>query len=129
MVSGGGGVITNISSGAAGGGFTTKLLDIGGGFDVSSYYASKAGLEGLTRVTASMGGPDNIRVNAIRPCLIVDKHGHHWLEGFRDLLQILEGQVEAEDVANMVLFLSSEDARYVTGQTMEVGGGFICKLG
>ena len=73
MVEAGGGVITNISSGAAGAGFTTKLLEIGGGFDVSSYYASKAGLEGFTRVTASMGGPDNIRVNAIRPQLIVDK--------------------------------------------------------
>ena len=65
MVEAGGGVITNLSSGAAGGGFTTRLLEVGGGFDVSSYYASKAGLEGLTRVTASMGGPHNIRVDAI----------------------------------------------------------------
>ena len=128
MVSAGGGVIINISSGAAGGGFTPKLLEIGGGFDVSSYYASKAGLEGLTRVTASMGGPDKIRVNAIRPQLIVNKQGHHWLEGLREHLQILEGPLQGEDVANMILFLSSEDARYITGETMEVGGGFMYKL-
>ena len=128
MVSAGGGVIINISSGAAGGGFTPKLLEIGGGFDVSSYYASKAGLEGLTRVTASMGGPDNIRVNAIRPQLIVNKQGHHWLEGLREHLQILKGPLQGEDVANMILFLSSEDARYITGETMEVGGGFMYKL-
>ena len=128
MVSGGGGVIINISSGAAGGGFTPKLLEIGGGFDVSSYYASKAGLEGLTRITASMGGPDNIRVNAIRPQLIVDKQGHHWLEGLREHLQILKGQLQGVDVAKMILFLCSEDARYVTGETMEVGGGFMYKL-
>ena len=79
--------------------FTTKLLEIGGGFDVSSYYASKAGLEGFTRVTASMGGPDNIRVNAIRPQLIVDKQGRHWLEGLRALLQVLDGQLQGEDIA------------------------------
>ena len=128
MVEAGGGVITNISSGAAGAGFTTKLLEIGGGFDVSSYYASKAGLEGFTRVTASMGGPDNIRVNAIRPQLIVDKQGRHWLEGLRALLQVLDGQLQGEDIAKMVLFLSSDDARYITGETLEVGGGFMYKL-
>ena len=57
MAAAGGGVITNISSGAAGAGFTQKMLEIRGGFDVSSYYAAKAGLEGFTRVTASMGCP------------------------------------------------------------------------
>ena len=128
LVEAGGGVITNISSGAAGGGFTTRLLEVGGGFDVSSYYASKAGLEGLTRVTASMGGPHHIRVNAIRPQLIVDKQGHHWLEGLRDLLQVLDGQLQADDIANMILFLSSADARFITGETIEVGGGFMYKL-
>ena len=128
MVAGGGGVITNISSGAAGMGFTTKLLEIGGGFDVSSYYASKAGLEGLTRVTASMGGPENIRVNTIRPQLIVDKQGRHWLEGLRELLQIQDGQLQGVDIANAVLFLSSEVARYINGVTLEVGGGFVSKL-
>ena len=131
MVAGGGGVITNISSGAATMGFTTKILEIGsesGGFDVSSYYASKAGLEGLTRITASMGGPENIRVNTIRPQLIVDKQGRHWLEGLRELLQIQDGQLQGVDIANSVLFLSSEDARYINGVTLEVGGGFVSKL-
>ena len=131
MASGGGGVITNISSGAATMGFTTKTLEMGsknGGFDVASYATSKAGLEGLTRVTASMGGPDNIRVNAIRPQLIVDKQGNHWLEGLRELLQILDGKIQSVDIANAVLFLSSEDARYINGVTLEVGGGFMSKL-
>ena len=99
-----------------------------GGFDVASYATSKAGLEGLTRVTASMGGPDNIRVNAIRPQLIVDKQGNHWLEGLRELLQILDGKIQSVDIANAVLFLSSEDARYINGVTLEVGGGFMSKL-
>ena len=131
MASGGGGVITNISSGAATMGFTTKTLEMGsknGGFDVASYATSKDGLEGLTRVTASMGGPDNIRVNAIRPQLIVDKQGNHWLEGLRELLQILDGKIQSVDIANAVLFLSSEDARYINGVTLEVGGGFMSKL-
>jgi 3-oxoacyl-[acyl-carrier protein] reductase len=75
-----------------------------------------------------MGGPDNIRVNAIRPQLIVNKQGHHWLEGLREHLQILKGQLQGVDVAKMILFLCSEDARYVTGETMEVGGGFMYKL-
>ena len=75
-----------------------------------------------------MGGPHNIRVNAIRPQLIVDQKGHHWLEGLRDLLQILDGQLQGEDIANMILFLSSAGARFITGETIEVGGGFMYKL-
>jgi NAD(P)-dependent dehydrogenase (short-subunit alcohol dehydrogenase family) len=129
MAAAGGGAITNISSGAAGSGFTEKMLEIRGGFDVSSYAAAKAGLEGFTRVTASMGGPENIRVNAIRPRLIVNKDGHHWLEHVREYVQILEGKVEAEDIANTVLFLSSEDARYINAAILEVGGGSVSNLG
>ena len=128
MAAAGGGVITNISSGAAGAGFTEKMLEIRGGFDVSSYYAAKAGLEGFTRVTASMGGPENIRVNAIRPRLIVDKKGHHWLEHVREYTQILDGKAEAEEIANTVLFLSSDDARYINAPTLEVDGGTVATV-
>ena len=128
MAASGGGVITNISSGAAGSGFTKKMLEIRGGFDVSSYYAAKAGLEGFTRATASMGGPENIRVNAIRPRLIVNKEGFHWLEHVREYMQILEGKVQAEDIANTVAFLSSEDARFINAATLEVGGGCVSNI-
>ena len=75
-----------------------------------------------------MGGPDKIRVNAIRPWLCFDKQGHHWLESLRDLYQILDGKSDAGDIANTVLFLSSEDARYITGAIMDVGGGVANKL-
>jgi NAD(P)-dependent dehydrogenase (short-subunit alcohol dehydrogenase family) len=91
------------------------------------YVSSKAGLVGLTRATALELAPYRIRVNAIAP-------------GLTDTAQPRYGMTEEEvqergrevplgrmatpdDIADMAVFLASEEARYVTGQTLHVNGG------
>jgi 3-oxoacyl-[acyl-carrier protein] reductase len=96
------------------------------GFGVASYAASKAGLEGLTRAVAVELGPCNVNVNAVAPGFIRTER-----------LQLLPPEVidkarkssvlgriaEPEDVARVITFLCSEEARHITGQTIVVDGG------
>ncbi len=96
------------------------------GFGVASYAASKSGLEGLTRAVAVELGPSNVNVNAVAPGFIRTER-----------LQLLPPEVidkarkssvlgriaEPEDVARVVSFLCSDEARHITGQTIVVDGG------
>jgi len=96
------------------------------GFGVASYAASKAGLEGLTRAVAVELGPCNVNVNAVAPGFIRTER-----------LQLLPPEVidkarkssvlgriaEPEDVARVIMFLCSDEARHITGQTIVVDGG------
>jgi 3-oxoacyl-[acyl-carrier protein] reductase len=96
------------------------------GFGVASYAASKAGLEGLTRAIAVELGPSNVNVNAVAPGFIRTER-----------LQLLPPEVidkarkssvlgriaEPEDVARVITFLCSDEARHITGQTIVVDGG------
>ena len=96
------------------------------GFGVASYAASKAGLEGLTRAVAVELGPCNVNVNAVAPGFIRTER-----------LQLLPPEVidkarkssvlgriaEPEDVARVITFLCSDEARHITGQTIVVDGG------
>lgn len=92
------------------------------------YSSSKAAVIGLTRHLAREFGPDNINVNAVAPGVIGTG---------RILAQMSDEQrkkTEAatplgrigspEDIAGVVAFLASEDARHVTGVTIDVNGGF-----
>ena len=122
-----------MSSLAASVGFSKNLLDLAGGAPGASYYAAKAGVDAFTRFTASMGGQHNIRVNCVRPGQIItpgatNPEGDHWFKNVFDLMQILEGPGQAEDVANVVLFLVSDDARFLTGEMINVDGGCPRKL-
>jgi 3-oxoacyl-[acyl-carrier protein] reductase len=96
------------------------------GFGVASYAASKSGLEGLTRAIAVELGPCNVNVNAVAPGFIRTER-----------LQLLPPEVidkarkssvlgriaEPEDVARVIIFLCSDEARHITGQTIVVDGG------
>lgn len=95
-------------------------------FGVAAYAASKAALIGLTRSAAVELGPSNVNVNAVAPGFVRT-----------DLLETLPPDVverakkgsvlgrlaEPEDVANVIVFLCSEEARHVTGQVILVDGG------
>lgn len=102
---------------------------VGGGiFGNTVYGTSKAGVIGLTKGLAREGGPFNINVNAICPgpvntSLIADFKGEareNYLKGIP-----LRRFAEPEDVANVVLFLASDEARHVSGEITDVDGGIM----
>ena len=133
MIAGGGGRIVNMSSVAAQRGFSKKMYDLVGRGPSASYYAAKAGVDAFTRYTAGMGGQHNIRVNGVRPGQIITPAvdtggGHHSLEAMFDFIQILDTKGYPADVANTVLFLVSDDARFLTGEIINVDGGMPGKL-
>ncbi len=133
LVEAGGGAIVNMSSIAAVLGFSKNLYDITGRVPSASYYVAKAGVDAFTRYTASMGGQHNIRVNCVRPGQIITPGATggtdtHVFKPIFDLTQILEGPGYPEDVANVVLFLASDDSRFITGEIINIDGGTPRKL-
>ncbi|HEY4100216.1 MAG TPA: SDR family NAD(P)-dependent oxidoreductase [Gemmatimonadales bacterium] len=96
------------------------------GFGVASYAASKAALEGLTRAAAVELGPSNVNVNAVAPGFIrterLDQLPRDLIERTRKRA-VLGRLAEPDDIAQVILFLCSEAARHITGQTIVVDGG------
>jgi len=96
------------------------------GFGVANYAASKAALEGLTRAAAVELGPANVNVNAVAPGFIRTERmsmlPKEVIERARKH-SVLGRVAEPEDVANVITFLCSDEARHVTGQTLVVDGG------
>jgi NAD(P)-dependent dehydrogenase (short-subunit alcohol dehydrogenase family) len=129
----GGGAIVNMSSIAAVIGFSKAMYDIAGRTPSASYYVAKAGIEALTRHSASMGGQHNIRVNCIRPGQVITPGAtgggkDHVFKSLFDRTQILDGPGYPVDVANLVLFLCSDEARFITGEMINIDGGTPRKL-
>jgi NAD(P)-dependent dehydrogenase (short-subunit alcohol dehydrogenase family) len=91
----------------------------------AAYAASKAALKKLTEVVAYDYGGNNIRVNAVAPGSIDTPI----YKGLDDLKAKLEAQMlfkrfgQPEEIANVALFLVSDEASFVTGQTYIVDGG------
>src|SRR5699024_9434291 len=94
----------------------------------ANYVAAEAGLIGLTKSTAKELASRNILVNAIAPGFITTDMTDILTEEQRDaiLAQIpLDKLGEPEDIAKTVCFLASDDAKYITGQTIHVDGGMV----
>ena len=93
----------------------------------ASYGASKAAVIGLTRYVASMYGAEGIRCNAVAPGPIVTERlaatlsEHRLAEHAAE--RLLPWATTPADVAAVVVFLASDDARCITGQTIVVDGG------
>ena len=107
----------------------SSLAALNGGIAVGpDYVASKAGLIGLTRHFARLGAAYGIRVNAVCPGIIETKQTTVLDE---NLLAVLREQIpmgrfgSPDEVARVVLFLVSDMASYVTGETITVTGGII----
>jgi 3-oxoacyl-[acyl-carrier protein] reductase len=106
----------------------SSIVGIAGNPGQSAYSASKAGLLGLAKSLAKELGSRNIRVNAVAPGLIETAMTAEMPAAAREhyLSTIALGRAGApEDVAPAVTFLASDAARYVTGQTLVVDGGFL----
>jgi 3-oxoacyl-[acyl-carrier protein] reductase len=110
MADEGGGVMVNLASTV---GFTGTLPE------GIAYASSKAGVIGLTKQTALEYAPRNIRVNAVCPANVLEDD-----MPTPDIARIpLARAGTPEDVANAVLFLCSDAASFITGQTLIVDGG------
>lgn len=102
-----------------------------------AYGASKAGLHGLTRAMAVDHGPDGVRVNAVAPGWIDTELNEDFIatmpdpENFRDQLKTIHpiGTTGAPaDVAELIVWLASDAARFVTGQVITIDGGRMTQL-
>ena len=92
------------------------------------YQTAKAAIEGLTRSLARDLGPDNIRVTSVIPGNVRTPRQLKWYtpEGEQEIVdaQCLKGRLVPEDVAALVLFLASDDARLITGHDYFVDAGW-----
>jgi NAD(P)-dependent dehydrogenase (short-subunit alcohol dehydrogenase family) len=118
MAAAGGGVILNLGS-------VTALI---GPADLPAYVAAKAAIPGLTRSLARAWGKDRIRVNAIIPGWIVtERQLDLWLNEASEAAWMaqtaLKDRILPNDVARLALFLASDDARMITGQSYVIDGG------
>lgn len=94
----------------------------------ANYVAAKAGVIGLTKTTARELATRNITVNAVAPGFITTDMTDALPENVKEqmLSSIPLGKLgSAEDVAGAVAFLLSDDANYITGQTIHVDGGMV----
>ena len=118
MKAGGGGVILNAAS----------VVAHYGNFGQSNYVATKAGVIGLTKTLSKELGRRGIRVNAVAPGFIetpmTDAVPTKVLDMMRQKIPL--GKLGCpEDIAAAYVFLASEEARYITGTTLNVDGGLV----
>lgn len=119
MIAKGSGAIVNIASGAA----------LTGQLTLPAYAAAKAAVISLTQSVATMYGKQGVRCNAIAPGLILHERlapgypPEHIRMDVENVLTPYQGT--AEDIADAVLFLASDAARFITGHVLPVDGGLL----
>lgn len=112
------GAIINIAS----------VVGITGNVGQINYSAAKAGVIGMTKTAAKELAARGIRVNAVAPGFIETSMTDVIPEKIREdmIHSVPLGRMgQAEDVANAVCFLASEEASYITGQVLKVDGGMV----
>lgn len=117
---GGGGAIVNITSIAGHRGFAQHLC----------YAASKAGLEGATRVMAKELGPHGIRVNAVAPTITLTELAvAAWSDPARSEPMMVRHPLgrfaDVEHVAGAIMLLLADESEMITGAILPVDGGFL----
>jgi NAD(P)-dependent dehydrogenase (short-subunit alcohol dehydrogenase family) len=115
----GGGAIVNMSS----------VVWLNGGPEMPVYAAAKAAIVGLTNSLSRKLGPQNIRVNAIAPGLVItDRQRALWFQDEARIHELRARQaiphaITPDDIARVALFLAGPDAAAITGQCLVVNAG------
>ena len=103
----------------------------------TGYGASKAGLHGLTRAVAVDHGPEGVRCNAVAPGWIDTPLNEDYIDGMPDPIAFrrdiggihpMRRTGKPEDVAQLILWLASDAAAWVTGQIWTIDGGRMSQL-
>jgi NAD(P)-dependent dehydrogenase (short-subunit alcohol dehydrogenase family) len=117
IVRSGGGAVINMSSNVA-------LMGIAGR---DCYTAAKGGVAAMTRSMAVEFAPQRVRVNAIAPSATMTDRVRKLMAGNASIEKLAQshllGLIEAPDIANMALYLASDESRMVTGQVYPVDSG------
>ena len=114
MVASGGGSIVNISS----------LRAVIGTHGADAYTASKGGVLAMSRAMAMQWAKHKIRVNVMAPGVVLTERVAAFIKEDNPIYQkSLLGPSEPEDVANLALYLASDEARKVTGAVLRLDGG------
>lgn len=122
MRANGGGTIVNMGSITANGGWA----------EMAMYVTTKGAAAAFTRALATELGPDNIRVNCVAPGAFPTRGEEMHADRAAYAERILDSQAlkrrgAPEEVAAAVAFLVGEDSSFITGQTLNVDGGWIMK--
>ncbi|MBS3098296.1 3-oxoacyl-[acyl-carrier-protein] reductase [Candidatus Woesearchaeota archaeon] len=104
----------------------SSIAGLGGNFGQTNYSATKAGIVGFTKSLSKELGKNKITVNAIAPGFIKSKMTEKIpvmvLEQLMELIPMKEMGLP-EDVADLAVFLASEQSKYITGQVIRIDGG------
>ncbi len=106
----------------------SSVVGVAGNAGQTNYSASKAGIIGFTKSLAREVASRNILVNAVAPGFIATDMTSVLNDSQKENISTqipLKRMGEAQDVANLVKFLASEEASYITGQVIHVDGGMI----
>lgn len=118
MIKQGNGVILN----------ATSVVGLDGNFGQTNYVATKSGVIGMTKVWARELGRYGVRVNALAPGFIATEILNSMPQKIIDGMKArtpLGRMGDPRDIANAYLFLASDEASFITGETLRVDGGIV----
>ncbi|MES2329592.1 MAG: 3-oxoacyl-ACP reductase family protein [Bacteroidota bacterium] len=120
-------VVPNMATGSSIINFSSQAGRDGGGFGASAYATSKGAVSTFTRAMAKELGPKGIRVNAVDPGMIATSfHDTFTKPEVRTNVANatpLRRQGKAEEVADLVVYLASDESSFITGTNIDINGG------
>src|SRR5690606_9478593 len=116
MLKAGGGSIVNTASNSGSAGDLARI----------AYGSSKGAIIAMTKSIATQHGKQNIRCNSVAPGVVLTEALERTVPGLKKIIQrhILTPEFgEPEDIASLVVYLASDESRYITGENISISGG------